>query len=251
MSQEHPSSNPNAEHCTEPNHPPQTEEVTTSVLTPNHFWRMMTDPRFSSLVANPAPYQSGSSTGKDGADHCTLLTAAHTVDNPLIGSSNNTPPPHMESLVVSNREDQPKGEVPQRRTAEVHPNSLAIVPKFGESSKGGSSFTSKIQDKHLPANFRLPSLELYDDNCNPAEHVVTFRAQMALYDTSDALMCRTFPATLRGPARTWYSRLKPTSISSFDLLVKEFELNFLTIAHPKSIAASLIGLAQGNEESLA
>ncbi|RWW10143.1 hypothetical protein GW17_00026316 [Ensete ventricosum] len=55
MSQEHPSSNSNAEHCMEPNHPPQTEEVTTSVLTPNCFWRMMTDPGFSPSVANPTP----------------------------------------------------------------------------------------------------------------------------------------------------------------------------------------------------
>ncbi|RRT70689.1 hypothetical protein B296_00001752 [Ensete ventricosum] len=63
--------------------------------------------------------------------------------------------------------------------------------EFGESSKGGSPFTHEIQDKPLPTNFRLPSHELYDDSCDPAEHVTAFRTQMALYDTSDALICVT------------------------------------------------------------
>ncbi|RZR94830.1 hypothetical protein BHM03_00023592 [Ensete ventricosum] len=56
MSQEHPLANLNAEHRTEPNHPQQAEEVTTTGQTPNRFWRMMIDPGFPPLVSNPAPF---------------------------------------------------------------------------------------------------------------------------------------------------------------------------------------------------
>ncbi|RZS27137.1 hypothetical protein BHM03_00060566 [Ensete ventricosum] len=168
MSQERPSSNTNAEHRTEPNHPPQMKEVTTSVPTPNHFWRMMTDPGFSPPVANPA-------------------SSIVTVEA-FLGLTN-------QSHAAPNQEDQPEGEAPQRRTTEVHPDSPATVPvrsrchsrdsaqaspgldtlssdstdslreqvhqvhqrldevqkkvlkskeEFGESSKGGSPFTPEI-----------------------------------------------------------------------------------------------------------
>ncbi|RWW49959.1 hypothetical protein BHE74_00043810 [Ensete ventricosum] len=134
---------------------------------------------------------------------------------------------------------------------EVQKEVLKSKGEVEESSKGGSPVTPEIQDKPLSTNFRLPALKLYDGSCDLTEHVATFRTQMALYDTSDALMCRAFPTTQRGPARTWYCRLKPASISSFDLLSKEFELNFLVSARPKPTVASLLGLAQGNDESLA
>ncbi|RRT47409.1 hypothetical protein B296_00039905 [Ensete ventricosum] len=91
-----------------------------------------------------------------------------------------------------------------QRLDEVQKEVLKSREEVGKSSKGGSPFTPEIQAKPLPATFRLPTLKPYDDSGDPTEHIAAFHAQMALYDTSDALMCRAFLTILRGPTRVWF-----------------------------------------------
>ncbi|RZR88200.1 hypothetical protein BHM03_00015729 [Ensete ventricosum] len=210
MSQERPFGNSGAEHHPEPNHPQPTEEAMVVVPTPNYFWRMIIDPEFPSPTSNPASF----------VVTIEAFLGLTSQVQPLAGMVQT-----INEVLKSRGEDE-------------------------ESSTGGSPFTPEIQAKPLPTTFRLPALEPYDGSGDPMEHITAFRAQMALYDTSDALMCRAFPTTLRGSARIWYSRLKPASIPSFDLLPKEFEINFLARARPKPTTASLLGMAQGGDEPL-
>ncbi|RRT64983.1 hypothetical protein B296_00015641 [Ensete ventricosum] len=122
----------------------------------------------------------------------------------------------------------------------------------GESSLCGSPFIQEIQDMPIPLlqHFRLSALEAYDGGSDPMKHVTAFRAQMALYNTSDTIMCRAFPTTLRGVARGWYGRLSLASIRSFDQLAREFEANFLISTRPNPTVASLLEMRQKEDEAL-
>ncbi|RZS08468.1 hypothetical protein BHM03_00039451 [Ensete ventricosum] len=205
--------------------------------------------------------QSRSTQGEhpgSGAPHHPPIEA--TIENPNASVSQPTnhsrdvmrTPPEPD-VVSSNSTNSMREQLHQvnQRLDEVQRDFVKSKEEVGETTKGGSPFTPKILDKPIPSSFCLATLEPYDGSTDPSEHVATFRAQMALYDTSNALMCRTFPITLRGSARMWYSQLKPSSIPSFDHFAKEFELNIIASSCPRPTVASLLSLTQGSDEPLA
>ncbi|RZS25381.1 hypothetical protein BHM03_00058569 [Ensete ventricosum] len=159
----------------------------------------------------------------DGAPHHPPIEA--TIENPNASVSQPAncsrdvmrlpPEPDVVSTDSTNSVREQLRQV-NHRLDEVQRDIVKSKEEVGETTKGGSSFAPEILDKPIPYSFRLPTLEPYDGSTDPTEHVVAFRVQMALYNTSNALMCRTFPTTLRGLARMWYNRIKPSSISSFD-----------------------------------
>nr|XP_009397040.1 PREDICTED: uncharacterized protein LOC103981980 [Musa acuminata subsp. malaccensis] len=114
-----------------------------------------------------------------------------------------------------------------------HTQPEAFPSASTDSLRAQLLLVSQRLDETVPQNFRLPSLDTYDGSTDPADHVAAFRTQMALYGTSDALMCRAFPTTLRGLARTWYGGLRTGTVASFDQLARDFELNFLASARSK------------------
>ncbi|RZR82641.1 hypothetical protein BHM03_00009094 [Ensete ventricosum] len=235
MSQERSFGNSGAEHYSEPNHPRPTEEAAIDVSTPNRFWRMMTDPGFPSPASNPAPFvvtvvaflglttqvqalagmvqtivsylpqltnrrprwhpRKRSHYPRSFPDSMSAQSQSHSCDPVQTRLDFDT----LSSYIADSLREQVRRV--HQRLDEVQKEVLKSRGEVGESSKGGSPFTPEIQAKPLPATFRLPTLEPYDGSDDPTEHIVAFCAQMALYDTSDVLMCRAFPTTLRGPAR--------------------------------------------------
>ncbi|RZS08884.1 hypothetical protein BHM03_00039922 [Ensete ventricosum] len=164
--------------------------------------------------------------------------------------SHTAPKPYVISSDSTNSIKEQIRQLNQRLD-EVQREFVKSKGELDESSKGRSPFVPVIQEKLVSTNFRLPALESYDSSSNPSEHVVAFRTQMALYDTSGAFMCGAFPTTLRDSVRLWYSQLKPTSISSFDSFAREVELNFLASSQLRPTTDSLLGLTQGSKETLA
>ena len=63
-------------------------------------------------------------------------------------------------------------------------------------------------------------------------------------------MCRTFPTTLKGPAKVWFGKLPPNTITSFQELSKLFVKNFVGGQRQKHSLSSLLNIEQGENESL-
>ncbi|RRT32222.1 hypothetical protein B296_00047473 [Ensete ventricosum] len=243
------------------------EEASTILPTPNRYWRLFNDPRLAPPDLGLSPITSGLGPPvvtieaflehPGGAPH-PLVEA--TIENPNASVSQSTNHsrdvmrlPLELDVVSSDSTNLVREQLCQvnQRLDEVQRDFVRSKEEVGETTKGGSPFAPEILDKPIPSSFRLPTLEPYDGSTDPTEHVTAFKAQMALYDTSDALMCRTFPTTLRGPARMWYNWIKPSFISSFDQFAKEFKLNFIASSCSRLTVASLLGLTQGNDEPLA
>ena len=76
-------------------------------------------------------------------------------------------------------------------------------------------FTASVVECPLPPKFRLPQLEFYDGTKDPLDHIGAFKTILNLQQTSDEVICKSLPATLRGAARVWFSKLLASSIANF------------------------------------
>ena len=86
----------------------------------------------------------------------------------------------------------------------------------GMIKRTDSPFAVSVLECPLPPKFRLPQLEVYDGTKDPLDHIGVFKKILSLQQTPDEVICRTFPATLRGVAQVWFSKLPTTSIANFD-----------------------------------
>ena len=62
-------------------------------------------------------------------------------------------------------------------------------------------FTTSVNSFPLLSKFRMPHMDSYDGIKDPLDHLETFKTLMQLQGVADAIMCRTFPTTLKGATR--------------------------------------------------
>nr|KYP42572.1 hypothetical protein KK1_036015 [Cajanus cajan] len=99
-------------------------------------------------------------------------------------------------------------------------------------------------------NWKSLPIDKYDGTTDPDEHLDVFLTQVTLSNTDDAALCRIFPTSLKGRALSWFTRLPPNAIDSFNTLSSQFTIQFAT-SRPHSLTSlSLVGLRQDKKESL-
>ena len=73
----------------------------------------------------------------------------------------------------------------------------------------------------------MPQVETYNGSWDPFNHLESFKTLMHLQGVLDLIMCRVFPTTLKGPARVWFNKLTPNTVSTFKELSGHFITHFI------------------------
>ncbi|KAL2466252.1 Uncharacterized protein Adt_42103 [Abeliophyllum distichum] len=115
---------------------------------------------------------------------------------------------------------------------------------------GEDPFAPEIMAVPLPKGFKQPMIESYDGVTDPLDHLLTFVDMMRLYAAPDAVMCWSFPPTLRREARDWVATLAPRSVKTFDQLSQSFVAYFLSSKRKRKTAIGLMQVIQEKEETL-
>ena len=113
-----------------------------------------------------------------------------------------------------------------------------------------SPFTLVVQECPMPSKFRLPQLKPFDGLKDPLDHLNTFKTTLGLQQPPDEILCRSFPTTLKGVAREWFTKLPPSSINNFEQLSSSFVRHFVGVQRPKRPADHLLTIKQGEKEAL-
>ena len=71
-----------------------------------------------------------------------------------------------------------------------------------QKEEHGIPFSKKIMEEMIPPHVKLPTIEPYSGSSDPDDHLSSFQSIMMFHGASDVILCRAFPSTLRGSART-------------------------------------------------
>ena len=83
-------------------------------------------------------------------------------------------------------------------------------------------FSSRIIHYDPPRGFLVPKFSAYDGSSDPFDHIMHYRRLMTIDMRNDELLCKVFPASLQGQARSWFHRLPPNSVDNFKDLSEAF-----------------------------
>ncbi|XP_065620744.1 uncharacterized protein LOC136063784 [Quercus suber] len=113
-----------------------------------------------------------------------------------------------------------------------------------------SPFTTTVLECLVSSKFRLPQLEPFDGLRDPQDHLNTFKTTLGLQQPPDKILCCSFPTTLKGATREWFTKLPTSSIDNFEQLSNAFLHHFIGGKRPKRTVDHLLTIRQGEKETL-
>ncbi|XP_048502935.1 uncharacterized protein LOC104896471 [Beta vulgaris subsp. vulgaris] len=133
----------------------------------------------------------------------------------------------------------------------------ALTPVAEESPIGyaQSPFVDEIARARIPKKINVSQPhKLYDGAVDPYDHVAQYKQKMWTLSIPEhlleATMCKSFGATLSGPALQWLISLKPGNIPNFAALINKFYLQFASSRVLEKHTGDLYRITQKSNEAV-
>ena len=102
------------------------------------------------------------------------------------------------------------------------PHLVSFTAVRGPEDMLSSPLGQHILSYEPPRGFAISPFSMYDGSSDPYDHMLHFNQVIILSAGNDRLLCKVFPASLKGPALAWFHKLPRGSINSFSELWAAF-----------------------------
>jgi hypothetical protein len=76
-----------------------------------------------------------------------------------------------------------------------------------------SPLAAELQATPWPQSYKPPQLPMYDGHSNPKQFLMSYEATISSYGGNTAVMANSFIMAVRSVTQTWYSSLRPGTIT--------------------------------------
>jgi hypothetical protein len=113
-----------------------------------------------------------------------------------------------------------------------------------------SPLAVELQDIPWPQSYKPPQLPIYDGHSDPKQFLMSYEATISSYGGNAAVMAKSFVMAVRNVAQTWYSSLRPGTITSWQNLKDMLVTSFQGFQTKPVTAQTLFQCTQDHEEYL-
>jgi hypothetical protein len=113
-----------------------------------------------------------------------------------------------------------------------------------------SHLAAKLQATPWPPSYKSPQLPMYDRHSDLKQFLMSYEATISSYGGNTAVMAKSFVMAVKNVAQTWYSSLRPGTITSWQKLKEMLITSFQGFQTKTVIAQALFQCTQDHEEYL-
>jgi hypothetical protein len=113
-----------------------------------------------------------------------------------------------------------------------------------------SPLAAELQAIPWPPSYKPPQLPMYDGHLDPKQFLMSYEATISSYGGNAAVMAKSFVMAVKNVAQTWYSSLRPGTITSWQKLKDMLVTSFQGFQMKPVTAQALFQCTQDHEEYL-